>query len=479
MKTLTTTIFAACVALLCAPAAGAQDAATQPASPGSRFDASFTLAPASADALDAAEPLAFDVKFWTADAGNAANVYHRGILLLPEEVSVRSAFEKEMNELDIVIAGPTDLVGEPKVDIGGELGERMVQLFDGALDAIEPAFEREHCDWDTTLSREGFRALLPHLNHMRRFANAYRMRALHRAAKGDREGAMSDVRRMLILAQHVGDGDDRVLVEQLVGIGIYAMGLTTYREVNPEANHYWAFATEQKPFSAVDGFKGEVLGFYGTFDELREPEKAAPDTAGRMMKAWVDFADLYDEDVGGFARVGATVAVTMASQAWYAQRGMSQQEIEATPPYVLSARFLAETYREPVLKAAALGELPPHVHRPQLKRLAEGVEEFPVMSFARILVPTLDRAIETMWRVERQRAMQQTVEAIRHHVAIHGSVPAALDDLELAVPVDCFTGKPFGYERLAEDKLELKAEQYDAQDINTGYIWTVTVSGLN
>lgn len=49
------------------------------------------------------------------------------------------------------------------------------------------------------------------------------------------------------------------------------------------------------------------------------------------------------------------------------------------------------------------------------------------------------------------------IEAIRHHVATHGTLPESLEDLELPVRKNAFTGKPFGY-RLENGKAVLDVE---------------------
>ncbi len=50
-------------------------------------------------------------------------------------------------------------------------------------------------------------------------------------------------------------------------------------------------------------------------------------------------------------------------------------------------------------------------------------------------------------RLQQRLALLQHAEALRLYAADHdGKLPARLDDIPLPLPVDPFTGKPFGYE---------------------------------
>lgn len=59
----------------------------------------------------------------------------------------------------------------------------------------------------------------------------------------------------------------------------------------------------------------------------------------------------------------------------------------------------------------------------------------------------IDASRRAQCRVEQSLSLLQTVEALRLYAADHpGQLPTKLEDLTVPVPLDCVTGKPFGYE---------------------------------
>jgi hypothetical protein len=63
-------------------------------------------------------------------------------------------------------------------------------------------------------------------------------------------------------------------------------------------------------------------------------------------------------------------------------------------------------------------------------------------------MPSLLRARRVHARLEQRIALLRHVEALRMYAAGHdGAFPANLSEISVPLPVDPFTGKPFGYER--------------------------------
>jgi hypothetical protein len=73
-------------------------------------------------------------------------------------------------------------------------------------------------------------------------------------------------------------------------------------------------------------------------------------------------------------------------------------------------------------------------------------------------------AAVAVWSLQRRIDAQRIVEALRDHAARHeGSLPASLDELELPVPLDVLTGKPFDY-RLEEGAALLSTAPIEMSD---------------
>ena len=63
------------------------------------------------------------------------------------------------------------------------------------------------------------------------------------------------------------------------------------------------------------------------------------------------------------------------------------------------------------------------------------------------MLPRVVEARRAQARLEQQIAILRHVEAIRLHAAAHdGKLPANLTDIELPLPTDPFSGKPFAYD---------------------------------
>ena len=62
-----------------------------------------------------------------------------------------------------------------------------------------------------------------------------------------------------------------------------------------------------------------------------------------------------------------------------------------------------------------------------------------------MFLPAISRVQFASARTDRKINALRTVEAIRLYAAAHGRLPERLDALEVPVPLDPVTGKPFEY----------------------------------
>ena len=62
-------------------------------------------------------------------------------------------------------------------------------------------------------------------------------------------------------------------------------------------------------------------------------------------------------------------------------------------------------------------------------------------------MPALQKVRGAQGRLEQRIALLRHIEAIRMYAAAHeGKLPEKLSEIEVPLPVDAFTGKPFRYE---------------------------------
>ena len=72
-------------------------------------------------------------------------------------------------------------------------------------------------------------------------------------------------------------------------------------------------------------------------------------------------------------------------------------------------------------------------------------------------------------RLDQRIALLRHVEAVRMYAAEHGgALPAKLSDIAVPLPVDPFTGKPFGYE-VAGRTVHLRGSPPEAEKNNAPY----------
>jgi hypothetical protein len=94
----------------------------------------------------------------------------------------------------------------------------------------------------------------------------------------------------------------------------------------------------------------------------------------------------------------------------------------------------------------------------------------------RDLLPQVVKVRRAQARVEQRIALLRHVEALRMYAAQHeGSLPRARTELQLPLPVDPFTGKPFDYS-VSGSEVHIRgdpARDDDADDTNVSYRVTI------
>ena len=65
----------------------------------------------------------------------------------------------------------------------------------------------------------------------------------------------------------------------------------------------------------------------------------------------------------------------------------------------------------------------------------------------RMMLPSMERVVLVQHRADRTIGALRVIEALRHHVAVKGALPEALEETGLPLPTDPYTLKPFNYKR--------------------------------
>lgn len=431
-----------------------------------RYDREMTVSPAEADEVEGV--FAFSQDALELRDENAATLYLQAFTYLPEEDE-----EHEAEYWDL-LKTPLDQLDAEEAKAWTD---RLSQFH------TEPAVRRRYADWGAPIEEQGYQALLPYLNDTRQLADLLGLKARGHAAAGEFDEAADVLRRMFVLAQHIGNARDAVLVEGLVGVGNAAIttdNVARIMELPAVPNRYWALATLPTPmFEFTHWMQGERSAAMAVLLDLYPPELM---TAPR----WIRFLDsLETGQLEGEPltpkEIGQSFLVALAAAEYLQSRGYTFDKLEREGLLPTLARIMADKYFSRFDQMAKFGHLPFPKGYSRFEALEQSfaqedqAERFPGFgTLADILLPSLSRAYERPYQLQRQIDALRIVEAIRDHVAANGELPASLDDCRLPIPEDPMTGEAFGYE-VDGRTFHLTARRYDADRADSGFTWRVTV----
>jgi hypothetical protein len=224
-------------------------------------------------------------------------------------------------------------------------------------------------------------------------------------------------------------------------------------------NLYWALA-ELPPelFDLSDSIRVELQMCMRSFPSLHDAEQAqkSPEEWARVLaQATADFNRLNE---GGLPQVQAAVAAsTIMIYPGAKQRliagGMEPAKVEAMPAGQVLAIDTVREYRRIADELEKWIYVPYHIARqqprpdPLPRQGAVGVIGGGYgRLIAELLVPAVEAARNAGERARWQLRAIQTVEALRMAAAVHGSLPASLEELHpVPAPLNPATGLPYEY----------------------------------
>lgn len=306
------------------------------------------------------------------------------------------------------------------------------------------------CDWqalDRVLT-EGAELRLPELGPFHELAVALQVRFRGEIARGDFDDAIRTAKTMLQFARHLGEYP--TTAGSRLGQQVAEMALESLTEMVQQPNCpnlYWALTDLPAPL--VDLRKGA------------QGDRVIADTELRALRADAPLPDADVEELvsrvsgrAGFAREQAAkpprniraeltarakdAEAVRAARKRLTDAGIAKADgFSAMHVILLDEKREFEDLRDEELKQLGLKLWEIDLKGEKLK--AEGL-------FADLL-PGTGEARRAQGRLEQRVALLRAVEAIRMSAAANaGKLPAKLSDAGVPLPVDPFTGKPFGYE---------------------------------
>jgi hypothetical protein len=386
--------------------------------------------------------------------GNAATLYYRTEALLADNGellnSIKSGVWSTWAEMP---------VKELPLD---EVGNRLATVR-GLLRELDQAARRRDCDWQTADRPEGIAFLLPDVQGFRAFASVLAVRARYAIARGNFEEAVQALQTGYALAHHMGKGP--FLIQVLVGAAIAQVMNNQLDELvqQPGApNLYWSLAVLPQPYFDPQLALQEEETMLERSLPFAKRLEGGPMTAAEVklaqeeLKAFQDKLGLRPPQVQEtLLQVWEqTTAYPEAKRALMAQ-GFTPEQIEAMPPFQVVGLFALREYRRTWEEYVKWFAVPGGWREPGSKKAEKELEDagrrVDRLYFRNLLgplAPSYRKIYEAIGRVDRRFAALRGVEAVRLYAAAHdGKLPAALADIiEVPVPPDPVSGKPFVYE---------------------------------
>jgi hypothetical protein len=337
-----------------------------------------------------------------------------------------------------------------------------------ALRQADYAARLDTPDWQLLLraKSEGIDLLLPDLQQQRSLASALIVRFRAEIAAKRFDDAVKTAQTLFALSRHLSEHPS--LIGNLVGIAIGSLSLRPLEEMLGQPggpNLYWALTDLPSPFIDLrKGMQGEKLCLFKEFApfdrdtpidaaeidkvlkrldqilhgiQLQEGLSASLSPAG----GWIPVIEEKRPNPSDLLRERAKdAALVGAARKRVVDMGSSEEKAKALPAlqillidaknsYVIRRDDEAKWINTPWPKAEAA-----------VSKLGKPGE------FYEQLVPSTTKIARARTRLDQRFALLRHVEAVRLYAAAHGGkLPASLADIDVPLPDDPFSGKPFPY----------------------------------
>lgn len=325
-----------------------------------------------------------------------------------------------------------------------------------ALRQADRAARLDKPDWQllAKLKTDGISLLLPDLQKMRELAAGLQGRFREEIAQHRFDDAIVTAKTMFALARHTGEHP--TLIGNLVGIAMAMIAIGPLEEMLEQPgcpNLYWALTNLPHPFIAIGtGLDGERVLLDSEIRDLSETE---PMTANQIKKVVerINYIRMVEPD-----------KIKLTTRQWINVRARDEKYLAAARKRIVESGLKDEHVAKfPADQIILLDEKREfEVRRDEATKHLK-LATWEVEAIERKVAPTREPALFELFisayrkvriaqgRLEQRIALLRHVEAIRMYAAEHdGKLPEKLDDIELPLPVDPYTGKPFRYAKVGE-----------------------------
>jgi hypothetical protein len=349
-------------------------------------------------------------------------------------------------------------------------------LSQAALRQADRAARMDKPDWQVLpkIKTDGVNLLLPDVQKVRTLATALQGRFRDEIALRRFDDALVTAKTMFAMSRHMGEHP--TLIGGLVGMAIAFVTIAPLEEMLEQPgcpNLFWALTNLPCPLVTMDkGMAGERLFILA---ELRDLDDRTPMTPDQLKKLIVHIDKL--RDLGQ--------KPDKSTRAWLDERTKDEKYLTAARRRLVEyglveervARFPAdqvllldekrdfECQRDEALKFMNLPTWETIGLLDKLQKVQPAKESVLFEGF----LPAIQKIRRAQGRLEQRIALLRHVEALRLYAAGHdGKLPDKLDAIDVPLPVDPFTGKPFRYE-LKDGTAHLRGSPPPGDEKNPAY----------
>jgi len=326
------------------------------------------------------------------------------------------------------------------------IADRWLQEHNNALELIIEGSRRPYYwrEYETETAMIG--VLLPDISDFRRLAFNLRLRAWFRAEQGRYQDAFDDVKSCYRFGQHLKG--DKVLIEQLVGIGIEALSVQTIRDI----------LGEYEIDSTV------LADLQDSFEQIVAGENFVPSLKAEKLNVYDEIQRCFTEDRFGGGHLYLSRINSLKS--FYQNDVMDVETIFSPQQWPRAVRVLfAHPDKEKTRETADCFydfwtkyylKTPCQIKADRIDAEKEALEIIEDNVFLQILAPPLARVNQIAYRNKTDVHATIAALAILRYSKDKGSYPEDLEQLISAgylkqLPMDSFSDKPLVYRKTDDD----------------------------
>lgn len=367
-------------------------------------------------------------------------------------------------------------------------------LFDHYVDHhLRRAARCREIDWG--LNEEGLSGieavefLLPSIQQTRNISRVLNLRTRNFVAQKDFQQAIDQIRMNYRLGEC--SGKMKFLVSSLVGIaevGITNGSVVDFIAAEDSPNLYWALRELPDPIvNPREAIRLEMSLAERMIPELKDPLNAnhTPEEWAKIYREAIDQVIEMQRYTGGGSNsgvpasvqpllaVGASAIAYPGAKQRLIDSGLDAKRVESMSVGQVLMIDAANDYRQfsnQVEASFYLGNKFDQLGGEPYRQISAATGQMRLGAIiADYTLPATEQVNQAYFRVRRDVAALITIEALRNHLAVHGSAPNSLGELELPAPLNPMTGQPFEYQKMDGGTMVLNLPKSDGTYLGSRY----------